>query len=356
MRRRGSAMRRLGRWMAPGGLLLLGLLSCSGEQARESELHDTGREIIGPPEAAAALVDGDTVRLAEANLLANYWIDATPAHQRRELSRRDLQRRAVESLVQQLVLMHEAERRGFTADDSVLDARLAQWEQQSGTAEEVAERLERSHVTKETVREHLRRDAVIQQMVAELIQDTLQISDAEIAAYYREHPEYFDNLQIRARHILLKTNPDDTPEQRAQKRERAAALRDSIQAGGDFAALARAHSECPSAPQGGELPPARRGQWVPPFEQAALALQPGEISDVVETDYGYHIIELLERNDQEAAPLEQVAPTIRQFLRNQKTQAAVDRLAADLKAAAEIVEFVPPPAEAPPEAEAEPDL
>lgn len=340
---RGFVAGRVPLGLAALMLIVWGGLSCSSDRVPTSEVHDTGHELIGPPEAAVATVDGERVTLAEANLLASFWLDATAPEARRTQSRRQLQRRAIDNLVQQMVLVDEAERRGYAVADSLIDGRIAQWEAQSGSSEQVQERLERSHVTLGTVREHLRRDAVIQQMISELVSDTLEVRDDEVAAYYQEHPEHFDNLSVHARHILLMTTPGAPPESLAATRQRAEALRQRILAGEDLGELSRRHSDCPSASQGGDLGFARRGQWVPPFEQAALALAPGEISEVVETNYGFHIIEVLEINDQDWTPLEDVAPAIRQFLLNQKTQEAVDGFAAQLMAEAQIEHLVPPP-------------
>ncbi len=121
--------------------------------------------------------------------------------------------------------------------------------------------------------------------------DTL-FTDEELRAEFEQNTP---GVQIRARHILLRMPADATPAQRDSVQTLAGQLRDQARGGGDFAALAQQHSQDGSASQGGDLGFFGRGQMVGPFEQAAFALQPGQVSDVVETPFGLHVIKLEER-------------------------------------------------------------
>ena len=112
-------------------------------------------------------------------------------------------------------------------------------------------------------------------------------------------PCYDDNKElfivpekVKARHILIQVQPEDGEEEKASKREKAADLRERIVKGDDFAALAVVASECPSKARGGDLGMFTRGQMVPSFEEAAFSQEVGEIGPVVETDYGFHVIQV----------------------------------------------------------------
>jgi parvulin-like peptidyl-prolyl isomerase len=140
------------------------------------------------------------------------------------------------------------------------------------------------------------------------------VSDADIEQYYNEHPSDFD--EIRVRHILISTQPkeeaddeagakDDKDKKPAEKpktltkdeaRKKAQELLDRIRKGEDFAKLAKENSDDPgSKDKGGEYDFFGRGKMVPEFDKAAFALKPGEVSDLVETQFGYHIIKLEEK-------------------------------------------------------------
>ncbi len=121
-------------------------------------------------------------------------------------------------------------------------------------------------------------------------------SDEEISRYYRRNLDLFEiKEQAKASHILIKVDKDADDTQKKVRRALAASILQQINEGKDFATLARANSDDPgSAANGGELGYFGRGTMVAPFEKAAFAMKPGEISDIVETDFGYHIIKLEE--------------------------------------------------------------
>lgn len=151
----------------------------------------------------------------------------------------------------------------------------------------------------------LLRDSVIQV-------DTLVSDDELREVYERESPE----SELRASHILLTFPEQSTQAERDSVRAEMETLRRRALAGEDFAALARRHSQDPgSGPQGGDLGTFSRGDMVKPFEDAAFALQPGEISQVVESPYGLHLIRL----DSRRAPgFDQVRDQFRMRLLNQR--------------------------------------
>jgi hypothetical protein len=134
------------------------------------------------------------------------------------------------------------------------------------------------------------------------------ISDEDLRAQYeREQP----NVEIRARHILLRLAPDATPAQRDSVLAHARSIREQAAGGADFAQLAREHGQDPSAQQGGDLGFFGRNEMVEPFENAAFALQPGGVSDVVESPFGLHVIKVEERRQ---PPFEEVRDDFRSMV------------------------------------------
>jgi peptidyl-prolyl cis-trans isomerase C len=110
-----------------------------------------------------------------------------------------------------------------------------------------------------------------------------------------------------------------------------------LKAGKDFAAAAKENSQDPgSAPNGGDLGYFEQGQMVQPFEQAAFALKPGQMSEVVETQFGYHIIKVAEKQDSRVVPLEEAKPKIEEYLTEQNRHAQTELFVNALKAKAKI--------------------
>ena len=140
--------------------------------------------------------------------------------------------------------------------------------------------------------------------------------------------------QVRARHILLKVPGDAAPAAREAARRRAEGIQAQAAGGADFAALARQHSEDTSKDQGGDLGFFGRGQMVPTFEEAAFALQPGQVSKVVESPFGYHVIKVEEKKSQ-PLPVEQ-RPQFRQMLVRQTQGQSVQKFVDSLSTAAKV--------------------
>ncbi|MDT8441748.1 MAG: SurA N-terminal domain-containing protein [Desulfuromonadales bacterium] len=186
------------------------------------------------------------------------------------------------------------------------------------------------------------------QFVPERYADQLTFSREELERYYRRHLDQFEIVeQVRAAHILVKLDPDAGPEARAERRRFAEELLDKVRAGEDFAELARAWSDDKaSAVNGGDLDYFSRGSMVPEFERAAFNMQPGDISDLVETGFGYHIIKVDAYIEPGVQPLDEAIDTVRQGLRAEKAgqlafEKAMDayninRKSGDLQAAAEV--------------------
>jgi len=146
-------------------------------------------------------------------------------------------------------------------------------------------------------------------------------------------------LALHARHILIKPGSADPEAQRIAKDEADKILAE-IRAGEDFIKLATDRSQAPSAPRGGDLGYFGVGQMVEPFEKAAFALHKGETSEVVQTQFGYHIIRLEDRRGGDTAPVEEVADKIRTYLGRQKLQSEVETLVMTLRNESEVNTFV----------------
>ena len=149
----------------------------------------------------------------------------------------------------------------------------------------------------------LYREFVFQHSIGQMFK-TINVTDEECEAYYNENKEQFKEEMIRAAHILV------------EEEEQANELLAAIEGGADFHELASANSKCPSGSRGGDLGDFGRGQMVPEFEQAAFALNIGEISGVVKTQFGYHLIKLLDKKD--VVPFTDVKGQIQQYLTSKK--------------------------------------
>jgi peptidyl-prolyl cis-trans isomerase D len=139
------------------------------------------------------------------------------------------------------------------------------------------------------------------------LEQSIHPTDADLLRLYNENKDsYRTPERVNLRHILLKTT-DMNPQQEAAVKAKAEDILKQLRAGANFAELAKKYSEDPgSASKGGEYDGVVRGQMVPEFEKAAFSLKPGQISDLVKTQYGYHIIQLISHEDARLKPFEEV--------------------------------------------------
>jgi peptidyl-prolyl cis-trans isomerase D len=160
------------------------------------------------------------------------------------------------------------------------------------------------------------------------VRSTVQVTDAEVAADYSANAEsYRKGEQVKARHILYKSDATNDAVQKA----RAEAAVKKLKGGADFAALAKAESDDPgSKANGGDLGLFGRGQMVKEFEEAAFGAEPKKIVGPVKTAYGYHVIEVLEKQGERVQPLFEVSAVIRARVAEQKAAEEAKRLAAEL--------------------------
>jgi peptidyl-prolyl cis-trans isomerase C len=151
------------------------------------------------------------------------------------------------------------------------------------------------------------------------------VSDKEAKAYYDKNVDLFKSPeQVKARHILIQVPKEASEDDKKKLKEKAEELNKQVKAGEDFAKLAEANSDDPGTKaKGGDLGFFSKGAMVPAFEQAAFSLKPGEVSGVVESDFGYHIIKVDEKKEAVVEPYDTIKDKVKQQALREKQEARV---------------------------------
>jgi peptidyl-prolyl cis-trans isomerase C len=250
---------------------------------------------------------------------------------------KELDSKLVDRIVSADLLFQTARKLEIKDLDKQVDAKMAQARGRFANETDFAKAIRDLDLSEKDLREYSRRDVIVANFVNSTIVPKITVNEEECKKYYDQNIDKFhQDEKVRASHILCGIDAKASAEEKKKAREKAEKLRKELAAGADFAKLAKENSSCPSSKQGGDLGFFGRGQMVQPFEQAAFALKPGEISDVVETPYGYHIIKQTERTKADTVPFNTVRPKIEEFLKNQKVNAAVADLVTELRKTAKI--------------------
>jgi peptidyl-prolyl cis-trans isomerase C len=254
----------------------------------------------------------------------------------------DFYARVLENMVGAELLSQSATKNGFMPSDEELEAELSNQSVRFGGLEAFRSALEQQGLSLEDARSDLRRDMGIQRLIDEKIGAAVLVTEEEKQSFYDENQEAMQSPErFKVAHILIGVEDSATTEEKAAARKKAESIRSMVDAGQDFADLARRNSDDPgSKDTGGELPMMRRGETVAPFEAAALTLAPGELSDVVETQYGYHVIKMVERHEAGTSSYEEVQERIGQFLHQRQLQQRIEEEVQRLRQEGEVEVFL----------------
>jgi peptidyl-prolyl cis-trans isomerase C len=227
-------------------------------------------------------------------------------------------RGVLDNMVAFKLLSQEARQHHVVVSDAEIDAQIAGMKKQFPTEQAFQQTLKAQHMTVEKLRDTARSNLVVRKLLQDEVMSKIEIKPSDISAFYEKNPDKFQQPEaVHAAHILVIVPAQSDPAAKAALKARAMEALQAARAGKDFGALARQYSQDGSAQHGGDLGFFPRGQMVPAFEKVAFSLKPGEISDLVETQFGYHIIKVIEKRPGGTVPFAQAAPQIQQFLENQ---------------------------------------
>ena len=247
-----------------------------------------------------------------------------------------LRERIVEELVMRQIMLGEVAKQGISLSDSEfaeIKAELAA-ELPPGTS------LETYMAESGTTEAEMREQMAVRKMIMAKAEALAKPTDEEIQKFYDENKEGFaQGESVTASHILIKVDPTDDDAAKAAKRARIEDLRKQALEGADFAELAKANSDCPSASSGGDLGTFGKGQMVPEFEDAAFSQPTGSVGEVVETQFGFHIIKVTDHQQAKATDFSEVKERISDILYSQKQQDAVKEYVDGLRKQADVQRF-----------------
>lgn len=293
---------------------------------------------------AVARVNGELIPRAEFDNVVEsniYRYEYQSGEQFNPAQRSALERQVLDGLITRAVLEQESSALGIEVGDEQFAATLAQFQSQFPNESAYQIALEEQGFTEEEFEAELMRQMVIEQLIRSQVYDAIAVTEAEMQTFYDENPQFFQQPeQVAARHIILTSSSGEDAATRETKRAELESIRAEIVAGADFGEIARERSQGPSASNGGELGVFGRGQMVPEFEDRAFSLEVGEISEVFETQFGYHIMQVTERIAPQTRTFEESMPAIEQFLIEERRNTGAQEYVTELRESAEVEELI----------------
>ena len=289
------------------------------------------------PNPVVLRVNGDPIYAVEISMVMQ-TIQAQLTERGEEVDQRELAKVATQRAIEQKLLVQEARRFGVEADelDVARAARLA--EQQSGGRASLEAKLKSTGSSYEQLLNMIREIEILKVFVSRQIEPNVVVTDEEIAAYYKDNPEAFEaEDRAHAYHLIIIIGEDAAPAALTTARTKAEAARQrALAEGEDFTTVARELSEGPSAATGGDLGWVNRGALVSPLSETIFSLEPGEISEVVQSRFGFHVATITERRPAETISLEAASDQIENLLRAQKATETLGQLLETLAKSARV--------------------
>ena len=233
----------------------------------------------------------------------------------------DIKKEVIENIIGMQLMYQASTEKGIKVEQALIDEEIGKLKSQYPDEEKFKEAMAELNITEGIIKEQINRGLTIQKFIKQNFVDKTAISDSEVKAFYDNNPDKFNKPEsVRASHILIRVEPEAEEAIKKAAKEKIEMVQARIKAGEDFAALAKEVSQCPSSEKGGDLGFFTKGQMVKPFEDTAFSLEPGIVSDIVETRFGYHLIKVIEKQKAGLFSLDEVKEDLKQYLTESRIQ------------------------------------
>ena len=345
-------MNQAGSLLVPGCLVLMLLMGCQQEPGG-NDTNDTPvaePNVVAAPaldDAVAAQVNGVNIMQAEVDALVASRLevlkdkpeplpDAFVAQRAKELEALCIRKLIVEQLMDAKV-----KELGITVtDEEVLEkvTELAEQQTPKMTMQQYLQQVRASGKDIKVFEEEVKRQVGWDKLVANEIAGQYEVTEEEALAYFNKYPNNFSTMElVKVSHILIRPIDENDPNSKAEARAKIEDLLRQVKEGADFAELAMDNSEDASGVNGGDLKYIKRGDMELPFEKVAFSLPVGQVSDVVETSLGYHILKVADHRESENATFEQVKEPLIETLSQNKKKELVKKYLLGLQDEAEVI-------------------
>jgi peptidyl-prolyl cis-trans isomerase C len=290
----------------------------------------------------AAKVNGIPITTLELNRTFQAQVQVPYSMVQDDPRAKQLLHQILDKLIDRELLLQEAKSSKATVAPQEVDAELQKLVERFPSKEAFDQALSSQNFTLEGVKKDIQDQLLRQQVVKKEILDKVNVRPDQYQPFYEKNKDkYVEEEQVHARHILIKVPQGASAADEEKLKKKADDVLKRAKKGEDFAALAKQFSEDGSRESGGDLGFFARGRMVGPFEEAAFALKPGQISDLVRTQFGYHIIKVEARKPGRPLSYEEAKEQVKEDLTRQQTFSRYQEYVASLRSKASIEVLLP---------------
>jgi peptidyl-prolyl cis-trans isomerase SurA len=283
-----------------------------------------------------AVVNQEIITLSEVEKWTNPLKHEIVAGDRLEKHERmeTLWRQVLEKLIEEKLIDQEVKKSGIKISSKEIEAALEEVKRRNAitTQEDLVKALTNEGLTLETYKKQIEKGLQRQKLIRWSVKVEAKPGEEELKDFYKRNiRRYPTNETYRASHILFIIPKEATPEAMGEIRKKAQKVLERIKGGEDFGEMALIYSEDASSKNRGDLGYFKRGELVPAFERTVLRLKVGEVSEIVRTDYGFHIIKLLDQKGTEPLPFEEVKEKVQADYYENEMEKAIRQYITNLK-------------------------
>ncbi len=255
---------------------------------------------------------------------------------------KNMENQMIENIIERELLIQKSKESKIAVSTSAVAKTLNDFKGRFPNDEEYKTALKELDMTEERLRSQIQNGMSIRKLLDAEVIGKIRVLDKEAKTHYDTNPAMFmQPEQVKASHILIKVAPDADEQTKNKALEAITAIYERIKNGENFSALAIDNSQCPSKAKGGDLGYFSKQQMVKPFSDAAFSLESGQVSQIVKTQFGFHVIKVTDKKASSQVKFEDAREQIKHQLRRIKQEQAIKKYVGELRKNSRIERFTP---------------
>jgi len=298
-------------------------------------LHGSISQSVAVVDRVVAIVNQDIITLSEVEKWMNPLLEDIRAQDRLEKKEqlREVRRKVLDQIIDEKLIEQEAKRSGIRVTAKQIESALEEIRQRNNaTQDELEKALAKEGLTLDAFKKQIEKQIQRMKILQWAVKTDVKAGDKELMEFYQKGINRYRSVESYRPHHILFIVPKEAPAQQVQEaRKKCQRVLEKIKKGEDFGEMALLYSEDISAKDRGDLGSFKKGDLFPSFEREVLRLKVGEVSGIVRTDVGFHIIKLMDRKGGEPVPFEEIKEKVRQDYYESETEKAFKQFISTLR-------------------------